>query len=250
MAHTFVQNSMDELLRNKREAMNFFIRSLLSTPIGRIIAKAYLFGSLAEQKVTEESDIDLFIVALNSLREVAEECDRVGLETMIKYNEVVQPIVGCIDELRRNGSYFHRKVIKNRKEIYSMSEEEIKRGEAGEFLELADQYYRESHSNLDLGNYRLLVDGAYNSVELCLKGFLILQGEDIPRRHTTIVQQFSRLYIKTGKLPREIGRKINLGLRLRNQARYERHREITKEDAGTMLGLAKELLQALEDKLM
>ncbi|MFQ6092312.1 MAG: HEPN domain-containing protein [bacterium] len=245
-----MKDPVDRLTRKKREATDFFIRALTSGPVGEVIAKVYLFGGLAEDRVTKESDIDLFIVAFNSLRRVAEECDSVGLETVVTYDEMVQPIVGCIDELRSNSSYFHRKVIEKKREMYSISEEKIKRGEAREFLELAGQYYRESCPNLELGNYRLLIDGAYNTVELCLKGFLILKGRDIPSRHNTTVQQFSRLYIKTEEFPREVGRKVNRGLRLRNEARYERHREVTREDATSMLELARELLQAPEERLM
>lgn len=241
--------SVEKLIQNKRKALRFFVEQLLSSEVREAIAKIILFGSLKDGKVEEESDIDLFIVALNRLPQVAEACDEASLETALRFDESVQPLVGCIDELRNDHQYFFRRVLENREEVYTMAKEEIQKGEAGNYLALAAEYLEQSRSNLELGNYRLIIDGSYNAAELCAKGLLILKGEDIPRRHGSIIQLFSRLYIKTEELPREIGRALNQGLRLRNRARYEYHAEITEKEATSALDLAEKLVQSLEDRL-
>ncbi|MCD5417293.1 HEPN domain-containing protein [Candidatus Bipolaricaulota bacterium] len=241
--------AVESLVQKKRQALRFFAEELLSSDVRDSIAKIILFGSLRDGEVEEESDVDLFIVALNRLQQVAEACDEASLETALRFDESVQPLVGCIDEFRNSHQYFFRRVLKDHEEVYTMTEEEIRKGEAGNYLALAVEYLEQSRSNLELGNYRLIVDGGYNAAELCAKGLLILKGEDIPRRHGSTIQIFSKLYIKTEELPREIGRALNRSLRLRNRARYEYHAAITEREAKAALDLAEKMVKALEDKL-
>ena len=234
----------------KYEALDFFVRRLLTDGVERSVAKIILFGSLAGGEVEPESDIDLFIVALDDLPAVSQRCAEASLETALRYGEQVEPIVGCIDKYLLEDSYFSYHVLRDGKEIYSMDEREIQRGQARTFLLLAIEYLDQSRANLALGNYRLLVDGAYNAAELCVKGLLVLKGETIPRRHGRIIGRFSELYIKGGEIPRELGRRLNRGLELRNRARYEYHTEVTERDAEEMLTLADALVTVLENRLM
>lgn len=235
----------------KQAALSFFLEKLLSGEAGSSIAKVILFGSLARKEARPESDIDLYVVAVNKLEEVSLACYEASLDTTLQFDEGVEPVVGCIDEFRSHtASYFLRKVLKDHEEVYTMTGEEISRGEAANFLALAIEYLSQSRSNLTLGNYRLLVDGAYNAAELCAKGLLILKGEDIPRKHGNIIRLFSRLYIKSNELPRELGRELNRGLRFRNQARYEYHSALTERDALAILDLAEKMVKALEDLLI
>ena len=236
--------------QKKYEALDFFIRHLLADEVRKSVAKIILFGSLAEGRAEEESDIDLFIVALDDLPAVSRRCAEASLETTLRYGEQVEPIVGCVDRYLRDDSYFFHQVLRGGEEVYTVEEEEIRRGQARAFLLLAIEYLKQSRSNLELGNYRLLVDGAYNAAELSAKGLLVLKGEAIPWRHGGLIQRFSELYIKSGELSREIGRGLNRGLELRNRARYEYHTEITRQDAEEVLALAEELVEALEDRLM
>lgn len=241
--------SAENLVRKKWKALHFFVDQLLSSEVNDAIAKIILFGSLKDGKVEEGSDIDLFIVALNYLQQVAETCDEASLETALRFDESIQPLVACIDEFRKADLYFFRRVLEKQQEVYTMAEEKIRKGEAGNYLALAVEYFEQSRSNLELKNYRLIVDGSYNVAELCAKGLLILKGEDIPKKHGSVVQMFSRLYIKSEELPREIGRAFNQGLRIRNRARYEYHADTTEKEAKAALDLAEKMLNALEDKL-
>ncbi len=234
----------------REEARQFFIRRLLQSPVGRQVAQITLFGSSARGEDVADSDIDLYIVALESPERVGEVCDALALETALRFDEVVEPVVGCVDEFREQyPPYFFQSVLRDGQEVYRMDEESWRQGEAANFLALATEYLEQSRDNLPLGHYRLLVDGAYNAAELCVKGLLRLKGEPIPKRHGRIVQRFSRLYVLSGELPREMGRRLNRGLRLRNRARYEYHAEITERDAREMLELAESLVRVLEERL-
>ena len=151
----------------KQAALNFFLEQLLSSKTGASIAKVILFGSLARKEAKPDSDIDIYVVAINKLEEVAVACDEASLDTTLQFDEGVEPIVGCIDEFRTcTASYFFRKVLEDHEEVYTMPNEEISKGEAANFLALATEYLCQSRSNLPLGNYRLLIDGAYNAAEL------------------------------------------------------------------------------------
>ena len=145
--------AVESLVQKKRQALRFFAEELLSSDVRDSIAKIILFGSLRDGEVEEESDVDLFIVALNRLQQVAEACDEVSLETALRFDESVQPLVGCIDEFYNSHQYFFRRVLKDHEEVYTMTEEEIQKGEASNYLALAVEYLEQSRSNLELGNY-------------------------------------------------------------------------------------------------
>lgn len=120
----FESISVESLVQKKRQALRFFVEQLLSFKVKDSIAKIILFGSLRDGKVEEESDVDLFIVALNRLQQVAEICDEASLETALRFDGSVQPLIGCIDEFRNGDSYFFREVLKDREELYTVAQDE------------------------------------------------------------------------------------------------------------------------------
>jgi len=117
-------------------------------------------------------------------------------------------------------------------------------------LSLAKLNLKMSNSLLGQKDYvRGVVDLAYNAVELCAKGLILLKQDDLPSRHRGIVQRFSELYVKEGPLKKEIGRRMNKGLDYRNNARYVPTAEITKKHAQHNINLAKELIAFLQKEL-
>lgn len=127
--------SVESLVQKKRQALRFFVEQLLLSDVRDSIAKVILFGSLKRGEVEEDSDVDLFIVALNRLQQVAEICDEASLETTLRFDESVQPLIGCIDEFRKGDSYFFREVLKDREEIYAIAQDEVIRFLEGRFSE-------------------------------------------------------------------------------------------------------------------
>ena len=100
-----------------------------------------------------------------------------------------------------------------------MEEQELKRKEAQNYLYLSLEYLKGSKSNSGKGYFRISVDTAYNACELAIKGLLLLRLPDIPGSHGGIVQKFGELFVKTGEVPKELGRGIGLALKRKNNAR-------------------------------
>ncbi|PIP13947.1 MAG: hypothetical protein COX49_00720, partial [bacterium (Candidatus Stahlbacteria) CG23_combo_of_CG06-09_8_20_14_all_40_9] len=50
-----------DIYQKKQEALNLFIKRLFENGVKDKIARIILFGSVAEEKATEDSDIDILI---------------------------------------------------------------------------------------------------------------------------------------------------------------------------------------------
>lgn len=94
-----------------------------------------------------------------------------------------------------------------------------------------------------------MIDLAYNSAELCAKAFILLEGQDIPKTHGGIINRFSELLVKTGKVDVDIGRLLNRALDKRNKAQYDSHAAIFDEDARAVVELSDRIIELLEGKV-
>jgi uncharacterized protein (UPF0332 family) len=59
--------------------------------------------------------------------------------------------------------------------------------------------------------------------------------------------EFSRLYIKTERIGKEIGRRLNKALNLRNRARYVYNNELSLIEAEEVIKLGEEITQIASD---
>jgi len=234
---------------NKQRAIDYFIKELLKTEAKNSIARIILFGSFLKGEAKKGSDIDLLVITTDSFKEISNACADASFETALATGESVEPIVRCIDEARYPQSYFMYSVLKGGREVYSMDGEQLRRKEAQNYLYLSSEFLNGSKSNSEKGYFRIAVDTAYNACELAIKGLLLLRLPDIPGSHGGIVQKFGELFVKTGEVPKELGREINLALERRNNARYEPHAQITKEDAEEIIDLGERLQKILEKNL-
>lgn len=240
---------MDAMLERKHRALNDFIERVRKSAVGDNIVKMILYGSVLRGEAHEESDIDVLVVATGDVRAVDRAVGDIAYDVMLDHNELVSPMVYCVDVLRYPRSYFSYRAVEKGKEVYSVEEKQLRRAESLGYLELAIEYRRQSQYGLEGGNYRLAVDGSYNAAELCAKGLLLLKVRDLPSSHGGIIQRFGEIWIKTDLLPREMGRGLNKGFDTRNQARYERHASIGEEEAKEMLALADQFIAALSAEL-
>jgi uncharacterized protein (UPF0332 family) len=130
-----------------------------------------------------------------------------------------------------------------------MPEKSLRFTAANHYLYLAQEFFDSAKDSIRRGHYRLGLDGAYNAAELAVKGFLVLKMSDRPGSHGGVAQRFGELYIKSGTVEREIGRRLNRCLEMRNTARYKFATKISKEDTALVLSLAQDLINLLEEKL-
>ena len=236
-------------LATKSRAMEYFMEHLLGSAVRDSIAKIFLFGSFARGDADERSDVDLLVFCFDRLREVREACADASFEAALRHGESVEPLVYCVDDLRHVPSHFLYSVLRRGKEIYAVPEEDLVVREARNYLELARDYLDQAKNSFGVGDLRLAVDGAYNSCELCCKGLSLLKLHEIPRTHGGIVQKFGELSVKAKSVPEATGRRLKLGLDLRNKARYDFHTRIAREDADEVVKLAEALIETLENQL-
>lgn len=238
-----------KLIERKRKALKFFSSHLLSSPGGKHVGKIILFGSLVNNEIQAESDVDVLILALDNLNEVEDAAAEASLDTGLEIGESVEPLVYCVGERRYPSSYFLYSITCNGEEIYSMDEDQIRKEESRGYRDLAAEYLIGSINCLTNGDFRLAVDAAYNAAELCAKGLLLFKLDKLPSSHGGVVIKFSELFIKVGLASRDIGRSLNKALASRNKSRYDRHARIGKEDAEEVQRIAEAMAVMLDKEL-
>ena len=98
----------------KAQALDEFLR-VLRERFGDSIEEVILFGSYARGDYDEESDIDLLIIGEVDFDELMD----VVTEVLLKYGELVSPIVIKPTEFKRRNDSFIKTVISEGKPLYS-----------------------------------------------------------------------------------------------------------------------------------
>ena len=80
-------------------------------------------------------------------------------------------------------------------------------------------------------------------MELLIKTLILLKGEGLAHSHGGIIQQFGKLYVVSGEIAKEFGKRINKALILRGKARYDPKADITEADAKAALDLGEAILE-------
>lgn len=240
---------MDGSVANKFAALERFAQKLLSGPLRDRIAKIVLYGSLAKGEARPDSDIDVLVFSLDGLEALRDACAQASFEVAMETGEGIEPLVYPIGEYFRPRSYFLYRASRAGKEVFSMPQEELRRREAEAFYDLAQVYLAGARRSFDAGDLRIAVDAAYNAAELCVKGLLVLKIDDLPGSHGGLVGKLGKLYVQTGMLPWDLGRRLNRGLEARANARYNYAAFISEETAQEVLELAREMIGHLGRRL-
>lgn len=217
---------------------------LISDSIGKKIVKIYYFGSRVKGKATKDSDVDILIIS-NDGREFEEDLLNKIYDFQLEYEIPLEVITYQINDLYPIKDYLLYNIIQYGKEVYSMSNEEIKNELVNNLKVLTEEYLESSIEVLEKNRLRLSIDAAYNAAELSTKALILLKEDDLPGSHGGIVNLWSRLYVKTGKVDKELGRALNISLKLRNDARYKPHANITLDNANYVINTAKKLLELI-----
>ncbi len=234
----------------KRQALDDFTARLLSSSVKDHSVCIVLFGSGLDGEDQPESDVDVLVFGTDRLRELSEAWAAASFEAAMRWDERVEPLVYCTDDMRFPQSYFLYDALRRGKEIDCMDEETLRRKEAEAALTLVREYLASAEDAAAHRHYRLAADGAYNSAELAVKGWLhLVRPEKMPGRYGGMVQMFGQHHMMTGLVAPEQGHKLNVHLELRHKARYDFHARITKDDARETLALAREFIALLEAHL-
>ena len=227
--------------------VNKFKDYLLSSPFKDKIVKIILFGSHAKGTAIPDSDIDIMIFTSNG-KEIEKDIMDRAFEFMMDHHAPLEILTSHIDDLFISHDFFIYNIIHNGMEVYSMKEEDIKRIMVQDMLNLSVEYLDSARDVLKMNRIRLAIDAAYNAAELATKALILLKSKDLPGSHGGVVSFFGQLYIKTKEVDPEIGRNLNMALKLRNEARYKPNSVLTRENAEFIINLSERLIQLLQER--
>lgn len=231
------------------EVLNSFRDYLLNSDLKNNIVKIILFGSYAKRVASPDSDIDVLIFTTDGVDAEISVTDRV-YDFMLEHNVPLEVVTSTVDELFLFQDYFTFNVTQYGLEVYSMEKEKIKSVMLRDIKGLAEEYFESGQEVLARNRVRLAVDAAYNAAELAAKGLILLKQDDLPGSHGGVVNLFGQLYVKTNEIDKEIGRGLNVALRLRNEARYKPNSLLNKDDAQNVLRLAEDLIKIVSEKII
>jgi len=236
-------------LRRKLSAAEEFKRRLLESKFGERLVKLVLFGSVSRGEADRDSDVDLMAFMTDVDGGVEELMDEISFDIWLEMGERIEKVVLPLEEIRHPTSWLVYRSLATGVEMYSLSEEELKEKEQRGYAQLSGYFIRAAEASMADGFFRASVDLAYNAAELAVRGLLLFKMDDLPSTHGGIVNRFGDLFVRTGEVEAELGRKLTLALEARNRARYVIGVEVGREDAEEAIDLARKLMALLESRL-
>lgn len=229
--------------------LNKFKDFLLNSPLRDEIGKIILFGSYAKGAATPHSDIDLLVVTTNGKQTENDLLD-LTYEFMVDHNLPLEVVTVSGNDLVNIQDYFLYNVLHYGVELYSMEPAVLKQRIIRNMLDLCCEYLDSASDVLTLNRIRVAADAAYNAAELAVKALILLKQDDLPGSHGGLVSTFGQLYVKTGEIESDVGRRLNRSLQLRNQARYKPDARLSQDDARAVIELARTLHDLVDDKIL
>lgn len=238
---------MKNLAKSITEMLDSFVEEL-KRGLGDKLVKVILFGSHAKGMANANSDIDVLIVhshpnSEEALSLIAGITSKVALE----YNAPLEPIIMTINEYRQS-SLFLLEVKEAGKVLYAIDPISEAIELARDYLYLAEKWLEHAIKDLEL-DPRFSIDSAYNAGELVVKALVILKGESLAKTHGGLIAQFSRLYVASGEVEKNVAGKLHEASMLRNRARYDPRVVLTEREARKVMELATRLLKKLREEV-
>lgn len=105
-------------------------------------------------------------------------------------------------------------------------------------LQKAHRALQTAKVNLDAGDGAASVNRAYYAMYYAARAMLMNAGADVPKTHSALVGEFSRRFVESGILPRNLGRDFNKVEEQRRYADYIADEEIPLDVASEFLDKA------------
>ena len=115
-------------------------------------------------------------------------------------------------------------------------------------LDKARVFLRDAETNLAADSFLTSVNRSYYCIYHAMRAVLALDRFD-SKKHSSIISQFRKNYIKTGIFPATLSDIIRTSFRDRNDCDYMDYYIISKDDTVAQLENAKTFLTAIEDYL-
>ncbi|MBR4050645.1 MAG: HEPN domain-containing protein [Clostridia bacterium] len=101
---------------------------------------------------------------------------------------------------------------------------------------------------LKLGDYKTVANRSYYAVFSAMRAVLALDGYD-SKKHSGIISEFRKNYLKTGKLPKELPQTIDSLVEIRQGSDYDDFYIVSKEEVCEQLENAKAFILCIENYL-
>lgn len=116
-------------------------------------------------------------------------------------------------------------------------------------LEHAEECLAAAKSLLDSGNYKSAANRSYYAVFHGMRAVLAYDEIDM-KKHSGIIAEFRRLYIKTGTFSNELSKIISVLFNVRTESDYDDFFIISKEDVAEQVRNAQFFLDRIKEYLM
>lgn len=115
-------------------------------------------------------------------------------------------------------------------------------------LEIARERIESAEALVKIGNYRDAMSRAYYAFFDAASAALLTKGL-VPKTHHGLTVLFDQHFIKKKKIPAEMGRWLIKTKQAREEADYERLKEISKETAEATIKAAKKFIKIIEKRI-
>ncbi|MHA1145097.1 MAG: HEPN domain-containing protein, partial [Candidatus Helarchaeota archaeon] len=203
-----------------------------------------LFGSLIENQVTRNSDIDILVIHFGD-KNVENKIHELTFQFISEKQVPIEVVLYNVFDYLFNPSYFLINIRKKGDVLFMVDDQVAKKKIIKALFNLSRSFQEDATECFKMKRYRATIDLGYNSIELAVKGLLLKEKDDLPGSHGGLIAKFGELFVLTNKIPNEIGKKINQALASRNKARYDPEVVITENDSKFILDLRDELEQYL-----
>lgn len=105
------------LYQKKQKALQFFTQKVLNTQAGKDVARIILFGSLAQGKIDQHSDIDVAIFAKRP-EKIEGLVDEITYEILLNHGEDIDPLIYPLSDFKKPRSYFTWQIVNQGQSVY------------------------------------------------------------------------------------------------------------------------------------
>lgn len=115
-------------------------------------------------------------------------------------------------------------------------------------LALAKERIGFAREILKMGDYKTVANRSYYAVFSAMRAVLALDGFDA-KKHSGVIAEFRRRYLKTGILPKELSYTIDALVEIRQGSDYDDFYVISREETAQQLEAAAEFVKIVEEYL-
>ena len=134
-----------------------------------------------------------------------------------------------------------------RRELELLSEEKLSLSKTR--LDIAKERIAYADEIMKLGDYKTVANRSYYAVFSAMRAVLALDGFD-SKKHSGIIAEFRKNYLKTGILPKELSPMIDGLLEARQGSDYDDFYIISKEEVEEQLENSKKFILEVEKLLI